>query len=218
MDQNTFKPQLCRRVSKGFTLAELMIVMAIILIVSAIGLANYGLAVARAKTARVVAEFRTLQVGIDAYAVDHNSLPRMAHFDFYQDPALDTVLGVPVRGVMSTVLTTPVAYVSASQWLDPFMSSSVQAALDERLYTYQTLETYEKRQPASKFWPVARSFYGDYRLISVGPDTKFDHGFANSAQLPYDPTNGTLSLGNIITSKQTQPGILPPIPALLGPH
>lgn len=205
-----------RRIGKGFTLIELMIVLGIVLILAGIAMENYLTASIRARVTRVKADHRTMMTGIEAYRVDHNQPPRMAHRR-YNDPAFDRIGGVPVSGVMSRVLSTPVAYVTAAHLFDPFMARNEAAPLDERLYTYQVIPQYSQWNPESTFWPVAEQFYGDWRLGSVGPDLVFDHKFINSAQLPYDPTNGLITLGNIWTSQRGNDA-MPPIPELLAPH
>ena len=202
----------------GFTLLELMIVVGIVLILAGIAVENYLAASIRAKVSRVQSDHRTVMTGIESYRVDHNRVPRMAH-STYGDPAFDVINGEPVSGVMSHVLSTPVAYINSAYLLDPFMTEQKSAPLDERLYTYQVIPRYMAWNPESTFWPRALEFYGDWRLGSVGPDQSFSHQFANSAQLPYDPTNGLISLGNIWTSqKQGQEHPMPAIPELLGPH
>lgn len=205
-----------RRDSRSFTLIELLIVVGIIVILAAIAAENYLTASIRARISRVKVEHRTLQLGIEAYRTDHNRMPRMAHRR-YGDARFDMIGGTPVSGVMSIVLSTPIAYVTSAHLYDPFMLKQVDAPLDERMYTYQTIPTYIDWNPDSEFWPAVLEFYGDWRLASVGPDQSFDHLFANSAQLPYDPTNGIISTGNIWTSPKYQEG-LPPIPSLLGEH
>jgi len=204
--------------NRGFTLIELLIVIGIVMILAGLAMENYLAASIRARVARVKADHRTLMMGIESYTVDHNRAPRMAHRR-YGDPNFDTIQGVPVSGVMSNVLSTPIAYVSSAHLLDPFMVKYEDAPLDERLYTYQYIPQYIDWNPDSTFWPAARLFYGEWRLASVGPDQVFDHKFANSAQLPYDPTNGLISLGNIWTSQRGQDeNRMPPVPLLLGPH
>ncbi len=203
----------------GFTLIELLVAVGILAILTAIGLSNYHEAQTRAKAARVMADMRTIAGALEQYRLDHNQSARMAHFRFFSDPAFDIINGESVNGVLSRALSTPVSYLSNPFILDPFMLRLEGAAVDERLYTYQDLDTYAVRNPESAFWPVARELLGAWRLGSVGPDLTFDHGFANSAQLPYDPTNGTISLGNIwhvqrggFNAAQNMQ------PELLGPH
>lgn len=203
---------------RGFTIIELMIVVSIVMILSGIALQNYQEASIRTRIAVNHSDFRTLAAGIELYRVDHNDYPRMAHWGFFEDPAFDEIEGQRVRGVMSKALSTPVAYVLNAHMVDPFMSRAERAPADERLYTYQNLETYRSELPASSFWPLAVRYYGAWRLGGVGPDQRFDHGFVNSAQLPYDPTNGLISLGNIWYSPTGFRESLPPIPQMLGAH
>lgn len=204
--------------NRGFTLLELMIVTGILLILAGIAVENFLAASIRAKVSRVKSDHRTLMTGIESYRTDYNILPRMADRN-YGDPAFDFINGEAVSGVMSHVLSTPVAYVESAYLFDPFMTKKTDAPLDERLYTYQVVTQYAAWNPESEFWPAAEDFYGDWRLGSVGPDQSFSHLFANSAQLPYDPTNGLISLGNVWTSqKSPDASRIPPIPELLGEH
>ncbi|MEO8207057.1 MAG: prepilin-type N-terminal cleavage/methylation domain-containing protein [Chthoniobacterales bacterium] len=201
---------------RGFTLIELFVVLGIMFILSGIALQNYSSASIRARVARVKAEHRILAQAIEVYRVDENALPRMAN-TFYHDPFFDTIYGIPVSGVMTHCLSTPVAYVTKAYLMDPFMEAKKDAPLDERFYTYQVIPAYIQKNPKSKFWPNALGYHGEWRIASVGPDLIFDHKFANSAQLPYDPTNGLISFGNIWTS-QKNPVECPPVPLLLGKH
>jgi prepilin-type N-terminal cleavage/methylation domain-containing protein len=204
--------------ARAFTLVELIVVVAILILLAGLGSGNYLDASARARTARVKSEFRTLAGAIETYTADHNRPPRMAHWRFYRDEAFDCFGDVPVNGVSSKCLTTPVAYIGRSPMPDPFMMALSAAPMDERFYTYHDLTEYVRRIPESSFWPKARDFYGRRRLISVGPDHVFDHLFANSAQLPYDPANGLFSAGNIIRGAHYDGTMCPPEPELLGRH
>ncbi len=206
--------------AQAFTLLELLIVIGIVMILSAIAVENYLAASVRAKTSRVKADFATLALAIETYTADHNAPPRMASHKFYHDPEFDLYQGIALSGTVSKALSTPVAYLAQAFLFDPFLASDKTAPLDERLYTYQDIPAYLTHDAASEFWPRAAAFYGPWRLGSVGPDKLFYHGFANSGQLPYDPTNGLISLGNVWRSPKyaTTDGGLPPIPGLLGEH
>ncbi len=205
------------RYKGAFTLIELLLVVTIIALLAAVATPSLLEASVRAKVARVAADLRTLSMAIESYGVDANVPPRMAHYQFYQDPRYDLVAGIPVNGVVSKSLSTPVAYVSNPFVLDPFTASKKSVPLDERLYTYQVLGVYVTRNSQSTFWPGARDFYGEWRLASVGPDERFGHGFRNSAQLVYDPTNGALSDGNIWRGSRNS-ARQPTTPSLLGEH
>lgn len=55
--------------SRSFTLVELLVVVAILVILSALGAGTYQESLVRAKTSRVIAEFRTYASAIEAYHV-----------------------------------------------------------------------------------------------------------------------------------------------------
>lgn len=202
----------------GFTLIELLVVVAILVILSEVAAESYLTASVRARVARVRADLRTYATAIEAYTVDNGRVPRMRSYKFYKDPHYDVVRGEHVSGIASQVLTTPVSYMQSVLAIDPFMISNTTAAVSEQLYTYQDIDAYVRHDAESKFWPAARSYYGLWRMASVGPDQTFAHGFANSAQLPYDPTNGLISFGNIWAGQKLLPESLPLIPTLLGSH
>jgi len=202
----------------AFTLMELLVVVGIISILGSIALQNYTDASTRAKVSRCLADFRAIAVAIESYSVDHGRVPRMAHATFYNDVGLDYLDGKKVNGLLCPVITTPIAYLSAMPSADPFMASNSGAPPDERNYTYQDILAYREKRATSPFWQEAQLYYGAWRLGSVGPDMQFDHNFTNSAQLPYDPTNGVVSLGNLWYSPRGWQEGLPPVPELLGAH
>ena len=61
--------------SRGFTLVELLIVMAIILTISAIAVPSLQAALDDARIARAVADIHTIETDIEAYEVQHGYLP-----------------------------------------------------------------------------------------------------------------------------------------------
>lgn len=213
------RPRFQTAPSAAFTLIELLVVVGILGILAVLSASNYSAAVIRAKHTRVKSDLRVLAGAIEAYHADQNRVPRMAHARFYNDAEFDYFFCIPVNGVISRSLTTPVSYLTTHLLGDPFMKGDARAPLDEVFYTYHDMGYYVRRYPKSKFWMPAFSYYGAWRVGSVGPDKTFDHGFKNSAQLPYDPTNGAFSLGNIWRSAhRADETSLPPIPTLLDPH
>ena len=60
---------------KGFTLIELMIVIAIIIILAAIAIPNYLKMTQRAKKARVASDFETLATALESYKTDWGVYP-----------------------------------------------------------------------------------------------------------------------------------------------
>ena len=211
---------------KAFTLIELLIVVAIIAILAAIAVPNFLEAQVRAKVSRVQSDLRSQATGIEAYYVDHNRYPRIYHTSWYNDPQVNgqSVAGImfPGRelndGTVQHGLSTPIAYVTTAWFFDPFVNQASAINVDEQVFTYQDHKAYQETFPGSDFWPAAIEFYGGWRAGSIGPDRSFGHGFARSAQLVYDATNGTVSDGNIWRSQKRSSSEQPTDKTLLPDH
>lgn len=206
------------RSPEAFTILELLIVLGIVLVLAGLAMENYQRALINTRIARVRSDLRLMAQAIESYTVDHARVPRMADFEIYGDETFDVVQGVEVRGIMSRALSTPIAYLSVAQMTDPFMAASPEAAIDERIYTYHDMAALRSHEPESAFWAAAEKHYGAWRCGAVGVDQTYYHGFANSAQLPYDPTNGLVSYGNLWHSQRGGVDNSCPVPELLAPH
>lgn len=66
---------------RGFTLIELMVVIAIIIILAAIAIPNYLSMTARAKRSRVASDFAALATALETYRTDWNEYPEVAAGD-----------------------------------------------------------------------------------------------------------------------------------------
>lgn len=210
---------------KGFTLIELLIVVAIIAILAAIAVPNFLEAQTRSKVSRVKSDLRTLATAIEAYTVDYNyPIPGAGEVTGSTTSHLGplTIDGVTGNtGILNPGITTPVSYVTNFLYFDPF--NAQQDRPDVGLYTYQTYTWRWPKAPggarpdsaAIQFNEAAnldggtfKDFYGAWRILSAGPDFHWGNDFDKpnicspcNIGLPYDPTNGTVSLGSIIRSQ-----------------
>jgi prepilin-type N-terminal cleavage/methylation domain-containing protein len=212
---------------RAFTLIELLIVVAIIAILAAIAVPNFLEAQVRSKVSRVKSDLRTFATAIESYTVDYNTPPPEAGVDPF--PSLSFGPGqMGQTGIITQAITTPVAYLTNFVIPDPFLLQDGAARMDVRLFTYQAY-TYrwpkrmvgQNRAPRADIFPIDnnegnflngtrfKDLYGAWRMFSIGPDRSWTNspdlaGFFSPANvgLPYDPSNGTLSQGNIVRSQK----------------
>jgi prepilin-type N-terminal cleavage/methylation domain-containing protein len=179
----------------GFTLIELLIVVAIIAVLAAIAVPNFLEAQTRSKVARAQADQRSIATAIEAYHVDHTRYPDYGNPMDYALFAGEPVVFVPAR------TTTPVAYMSGLP-LDIFPGKRTGLALTDRttfFYMHDYAVVYlGKTQAAGHVQSHYRSLTQSDRAAawtvwSFGPDLDDDHGI-----VLYDPTNGTLSNGDMM--------------------
>ncbi len=191
----------------AFTLIELLIVVAIIAILAAIAVPNFLEAQTRSKVARVVSDMRTITTALETYMVDHKKYP----FDWDS------------RGwpwYLTDVLTTPVAYLTNGSMLgDPFRQQLSTQAARFRYLNYPANIGPNPWKPSPYPGPyttrwdstggvstdvagAAMDIFGTWKLSSAGPDSTANLvGFFGS-ELTYDPSNGTVSDGDIIRSQK----------------
>ena len=180
-----------RNTQQAFTLIELLIVVAIIAILALIAVPNFLEAQVRAKVSRVKSDMRSLATALEAYRVDHNTLPPWDSWKGHD-------LARQWPGRFWKMLTTPVAYIT-SPLRDPFVLWTVSAlpgSLDNLDWYFQvgvgSVGTVDTDGLPSDLWCSA----------SFGPDWTDDTGsmgqypYVTSA-CPYDPTNGSVSRGDV---------------------
>lgn len=182
----------CRNPLRGFTLIELLIVVGIIAILAAIAVPNFLEAQVRAKVSRTKADIRTIAVGMETYAADHNKYPPNFNTGFYPPIA-------PASEYLTYVqLTTPIAYLTSTP-VDIFGPDQTNPAL-ESYFDYVGIDTVEG-QPGE--YPAAvRTYWTSHGvrwlIASRGPDRYYSLGAAlhEAHMRVYDPTNGTVSAGD----------------------
>lgn len=209
------------RPKRAFTLIELLIVVAIISILSAIAVPNFLEAQTRSKIARAKADLRTLATGLEAYTVDYNSPPRG---NFFQ---LATLFAAPLAGDKGLILlSTPVSYLTSGLLPDPFdtifrfspsMNMNVEDTNAERIwYKYSardfagTVGTWgspdnDTTSDHPDWWILQSSGPARVRYpLGQGVlDPSMPQIFLNRM---YDPTNGTVSAGSIYRPGGTPTG------------
>ncbi len=100
------------RVTRGFTLLELLTVMAIIVALAAMILAGVGYAQRRSAAERARAEIAALSVGIESYKIDHGDYPRTPSDSSGNKAGTDMVIPIdPATGGFGTAVTS---YASSS--------------------------------------------------------------------------------------------------------
>lgn len=190
----------------AFTLVELLIVVAIIGILSAIAVPNYRDALTRTRISQVKVELRNLGFALQNYRMDHSFFPRkqsnLKFFAIYLFPEL----------------TSPIPYLGNAKVKDPFGPvieyeehelSAVDnndrfnvAGLVRNSYTYTPYVNFAKLQGN----PVL--LREGFLVSSVGPDQmdsyivdfpfpKFYRWGTNVNDSVYDPSNGMYSIGDI---------------------
>lgn len=197
-----------KRESLGFTLIELLIVVAIIAILAAIAVPNFLEAQIRSKVSRVKADARTYATAMEAYMVDWNQYPLVAspNMDTFATPASYQ----PLKAYVA--LSTPVSYVTAGRMIDIFresqkyMSGSSTVLDDSNFYQFASGNSKSKEASMATLSTIMgghpeKVFPRDvYAIVSMGPD-HFDSSLIGeypfSYAIPYDPTNGSVSLGDI---------------------
>lgn len=169
----------------GFTLVELLIVVAIIALLASIAVPNFIEAQARAKVARAASDLRTISTGLEAYHVDWNRYPPTP-FE-----------SLPDRGQRLKRLTTPVAYLSSM----PGEVFSEQDNVEPYPYWSDLLNNDMKFSPIYFFLVDEKNRRGRWALFSRSPDMDYEAAPEEGGGgflVHYDPTNGTVSNGDVM--------------------
>lgn len=231
-------PSPSPRMSKAFTLIELLIVVAIIAILAAIAVPNFLEAQTRSKVSRARADIRSVATALEAYAVDYNRYPPTPFFG-----------ASGVLRVIPNQLSTPIAYISTAQYSDPFIDSSLgdfeyptappankgtwspctgpncspyeptNPTAGWRYYYQANIDGRRSQGVQNAMQQFAVPAQGAWVMASLGPNEVRDVVFGDSSNaivpgldvyIPYDPTNGTVSGGDIIRTQRESEGTINP--------
>jgi type II secretion system protein G len=176
----------------GFTLLELLIVVAIIAILASITVPNFLEAQTRSKVGRVHTDLHSLGLALEAYKIEHNVYPAYNH-------PHDTPMGDEVVEAYAPVtLTTPVAYAGILPD-DPFRSTYGFEGPRLGIRYINRAEMVRREPGGDGAWAEnLKTHFGvpelakEWLLFSVGPDR-----VTNDGGFRYDPTNGTVSGGDV---------------------
>jgi prepilin-type N-terminal cleavage/methylation domain-containing protein len=189
---------------RGFTLIELLIVVAIIAILALIAVPNFLEAQTRAKVSRTQTDMRSVVVALEAYRVDWNGYP-FPSYGNSTDGATDSTFEIdnPEQGVNSSNnnenLTTPIAYMTS-------LPRDVFSPAHSHWFGYCTVRDSvwiltglgpNGTQPTTQWlgWQG-----GDIQEFSAIEDPAYEIVLRT-----YDPTNGTVSAGDIWRSNENLP-------------
>ena len=182
--------------SMGFTLIELLIVVGILAILATIALPNFLEAQTRAKVARVQTDLRTIAGALEAYHVDFNAYPPATGVGIHYSPPYTNPMNQRL-----IPLTSPISYISSVPQ-DPYLPDQV--ILGDSTDPYVTYDYVDGLSHPSLGSAISSGSV--WRVVSAGPDRLMAWGGAeisrglnvNQAGVDYDPTNGTLSVGELV--------------------
>jgi len=200
---------------KAFTLIELLIVIAIILILISIALPNFLEAQIRAKLTRASAELRTLMAALESYQIDFrhyplddNEVPTPFHPRGGQD-----INGADWYSFM--VLTTPHQYLKTVP-RDLFQDNTRSGYTEVPYLTYNYHDQKSLLDPGGtpSAGRILKQYGMSWVVFGIGPDRKWqietlaDYFIIQAIRtaksggsiFTYSPTNGTASLGDLILS------------------
>lgn len=210
------------KIRRGFTLIELLIVVAIIAILAAIAVPNFLEAQMRAKISRASADMRSIRTAVESYRVDYN-----AYFETdigEEDVRLLGVGMIRLTTPISYMSSIPISPFDEFNMGAPV--GSPKNANKERIYLWVSAylpdaadaitmgiqdnspqdgidDNYNTDRAAYLGYGVpalniAERSKGYWMLKSVGPDGEDDRSTLVANARVYDPTNGTVSLGDLV--------------------
>jgi prepilin-type N-terminal cleavage/methylation domain-containing protein len=191
--------------TRAFTLIELLIVIAIILILIAIALPNFLEAQIRAKLTKSQGEMRSLATAIEAYQTQYKTYPVDGDDMVPFNPLnFDSFLRL-------SVLTSPIKFIEGLP-TDSFHEEKTTFPGSDLLFPGQPPFTYAYNTfgafATDGFQPANGGKPDNFGLISLGPNMAYDADF-DGPEL-YAPTNGTRSKGDLLRLGGRRTRLSPP--------
>ena len=194
----------------GICFPELLIVGILLAVLGVAGGARYRQADAESDYARILGNFKAVAVALDAYKVDHGEHPETdSGGGFYPKPSIlrlttpvAYLTSLPVSPYDETPGTDTLHVVSLTNSLFYLRKYYGTPAYIDANFTDSVICYYFQ---GALVTPQVRNEFiaaNEWAMISVGPDeiddrTSSPPGFGMNARV-YDPTNGTLSRGNVV--------------------
>ncbi|MGI6455034.1 MAG: type IV pilin protein [bacterium] len=200
----------------GFTLVELLVVVSVIGVLSAIAIPNFLQAQTQAKISASYADMHALGIALEMYALDHNGYPLQAGVLYSGEviyPTENPTDKANATKFIPYTLTTPVAYITSLPEDRFFRMPQDETATPElRYYFYsnfpQSVEWVKRNSGGTvpPFLSFNHKYWGDWTLLASGPDgdRKDIAGLMGDAIRDgfYDPSNGLISNGDILHSQK----------------
>ena len=181
---------------RGYTLIELMVVVAIISLLVAVAVPNLLEAETRSRISRTKADFQTLNTALTAYSTDYQG----AFPPGPNNPAVTPLWQGPQQFLDNAgfALTTPIKYL-VSVPMSVFMPNNTPNSPGAGIFyfNYDYHRKLNAGAPPQDLCPFSDAAVGagvQYVVWSLGPN-KGDP--ASSDGTVYDPTNGTVSRGRV---------------------
>lgn len=192
--------------NKAFTLIEILVVVAIVGLLSAIAVPNFQTAQVRSKVSRAHADMRSLAIAVAAFQADYNRCVP----DFLTYYAL-TGQTIPANDPsVWRQLTTPVPYMTALPFdgfreVDSGGVSGGLPGLNVPYYSYFARGWMDEIHSMSDGSLTRDDFLGDWSITSPGPNRLCNYGewifmrdeVRKGSPRQYDPSNGMVSEGDL---------------------